>query len=418
MARPPTPAPEDHTGVPPRAAPAPHGQPHRSVSGWLLWIVGSAGIVLIGAIIILVALRGTTASAPAQVEPGINQRTAALLQLDPIGGLGVKAHPFTLTDQNGAPMTLKEFAGRPVVLTFNDDQCTDLCTLLAQDVVTADHDLGTTAKKIAFVSINANPYYPSVASVKAWSDTHGLGRTTNWYYGTATPATLSRLAADYGVPIELDAANKTVVHGTEIFFITPTGRESALGQFGTESADTGPFAHAIARAADDLLPAAQRTTVAGPSLPQTGGTSTTLGATPAPITLPALSGGGKDLTTAADRGKYLVLNFWASTCTACVSEMPGLQDAHQHFGSAVDFLGIDVSDNPSAARAFARRVGVTYPLASDRSGRVSGQYQITGLPYTLILSPTGKVLIRHPGILTTEQLDYLLEMLDPHLGNS
>ena len=114
----------------------------RAPLGWFLTIAVAIGVILIAAIIILVFLQNAPSSAP-QVEPGINQKTAALLQLDPIDGLGVKAPPFALTDQNGSPMSLKEFAGHPVVLTFNDDECTDLCTLLAQDLTTADHDLGS-----------------------------------------------------------------------------------------------------------------------------------------------------------------------------------------------------------------------------------------------------------------------------------
>ena len=388
----------------------------RAPLGWFLTIAIAIGVILIAAIIVLIFLQ-TGPSSAQQVEPGIDQKTAALLQLDPIGGLGVTAPPFTLTDQSGSPMSLKEFAGHPVVLTFNDDECTDLCTLLAQDIADADHDLGSGEKKISFVSINANPYYPAVASVKSWSDSHGLGTLPNWYYGTGTPEALAEVASAYGVPIQLDPTNKTVVHGTEIFFISPAGRETALGQFGTESADTAPFAHAIAQAADDLLPSNERTSIAGPSLPQTGAPSTALGEKPGTIVLPSLAQPSAQLSTSA-QGKYTVLNFWASTCTACQIEMPDFEKAHQFFGSAVTFLGIDVTDNQPAALAFARSVGVTYPLARDTSGKAAGAYRITGLPYTVILGPNGKVVIRHPGVFTAEQLEYVLEMLDPHLGTT
>ena len=204
--------------------------------------------------------------------------------------------------------------------------------------------------------------------MKSWSDSHGLGTLPNWYYGTGTPATLAQVASAYGVPIQLDPTNKTVVHGTEIFFISPAGRETALGQFGTESADTAPFAHAIAQAADDLLPAHERTSIAGPSLPQTGAPSTALGEKPGTIVLPSLTQSSAQLSTSA-QGKYTVLNFWASTCTACQIEMPDFEKAHQFFGSNVTFLGIDVTDNQPAALAFARSVGVTYPLARDTSGK-------------------------------------------------
>jgi len=384
-------------------------------SQWIPWIV-LAVIVAVGIVIALVVGFGT-ARATDQVEPDINQTSATLLQLDDIHTDHATAPAYDLTDQHGKPMTASEFHGRSVVLTFNDDQCEDLCTLLAQDIATADHDLGAAAKHVAFVSINANPYYPNVSTVKAWTDQHGLGKLKNWYFGTASPATLATIWKKYGVPVELDAQDKTVVHGTEIFFISPTGKEVALGQFGTESADTAPFAHTLAQMAVDTLPSADRSTVAGPALPPAHKGGTQIGATPPPTKLPDLRNPDQKISTGSSHGTYTVVNFWASTCTACVQELPALERAHHDLGSSVAFRGIDVSDTSRAGLAFAHRTGVTYPLLNDTQGTVSGQYRITGLPYTVILNPKGKIVIRHAGAFTAEQLDYIMQTLDPKLAD-
>ncbi|MFP3381375.1 hypothetical protein SB767_34210, partial [Bacillus sp. SIMBA_069] len=82
--------------------------------------------------------------------------------------------------------------------------------------------LGALRKRVAFVSINANPYYPAVSDVADWTTAHGLGSAANWYFGTAPAAQLAAVAQAYGVPIRLDAADRSVVHGTEIFFIDPS----------------------------------------------------------------------------------------------------------------------------------------------------------------------------------------------------
>ncbi|MFP3670212.1 hypothetical protein SB717_34565, partial [Priestia sp. SIMBA_032] len=81
-------------------------------------------------------------------------------------------------------------------------------------------------------------YYPAVSDVADWTTAHGLGSAANWYFGTAPAAQLAAVAQAYGVPIQLDAADRSVVHGTEIFFIDPSGTERALGQFGTDAAST------------------------------------------------------------------------------------------------------------------------------------------------------------------------------------
>lgn len=384
--------------------------------------LGWIGLFLAGAVVIAafawIAASSTTpqtgAAASTPFAPGVSPASASLLEM--VHGDRKQAPGYQLTDQNGAPMSASEFRGRPVVLTFNDDQCEDLCTLLAEDVVRADTDLGTRRDDVAFVSINANPYFTASSDVASWTDEHGLSSLPNWYFGTAGAAELGKLATAFGVDIEADPVTKNVVHGTQIFFIDPRGATQAIGQFGSDSANTAAFAHAMARMAVDLIPAAHRPKVAGPSLPLRVSGGNNVGDTPAPFTLPAL-GGGAAITDRPDGSRFTVLDFWSSTCTACRASMPELESEYQSLGTQVSFLGVAVDPDAGAARAFADSVAANYPLALDSSGTVSGAFQITGLPYTVILDPRGKVVIRHPGTMTKEQLDYILRDLDPSLGS-
>ena len=385
----------------------------RPTRTWPIVVAAVAVLAAFVGIVIAAAQPPSTAASPASppVAPGISSAAADLIQLDPLGGSAVRAPAYSLVDQTGRTITPAFFRGRAVVLTFNDDQCQDLCTLLAEDVARANTDLGSSARKIAFVSVNANPYYPAVRDVADWTDAHGLGSADDWYYGTGAPQTLAAVAQAYGVPIELDAARRTVVHGTEIFFIDPSGVERALGQFGTDSASTAAFAHTMAQEAVDLLPATERHTVSGAAPADLAGGSTGVGSKPAPFSLPALTGSGRYRSSTG--GEYTVLNFWSSTCTACVTELPAIQKVAQEFSGRAAFLGVDVSDHGAPARALATRSGVSFPLAADADGAVAGRFRITGLPYTVILDPSGRVVIRRPGAFTAEQLEYILHTLIP-----
>ena len=377
----------------------------------------AAGIgVAVAAVLGAVLFAGRVPAASADVAPGISPSEAKVLTLDAFGsGSATPAPAFTLTDQSGRAVSLGSLRGKVVVLSFNDDQCPDLCPLLAQDIVAAHHDLGRAAARVVFLSVNVNPYYPQVSAVKAWTDAHGLGGITDWVFTTGTPAQLAAVWKLYGVDVQLDPTTQTVVHSTGLYFIGPGGHQRAFGQFGTNVADTALFGHGLAQMAVDLLPASQRVTVAGPSAAAPSAGGATLGARAPAFDLPVLAGGGHR-SLAAGRGRYTVLNFWASTCTACVGEMPALEQAHRQLGAGVDFVGVDVADRASPARTFARRAGVTYPLVADRSGVVAGTYGVTALPYTVVVGPAGTVLVRHPGALTTEELVYVLQGLDPSLG--
>lgn len=397
--------------------PRPPKQPDRARG--FLWATAGGVLALALIVVLVVALipgGSPSKSSAAESSTAIGEPAASLLELANLGVDHSRMPGFSLTDQRGAPLTLAQFAGRVVVLSFNDDQCEDLCTLLAQDVAVANRDLGPLAKKIAFVSINANPYYPAVADVKSWTDTHGLATASNWYFGTGPAATLASIADKYGVPITLDPKTRTVGHGAQLFFIDPKGDQAQVGSFGTGAASTALFGHAMAQLAVSLLPTPERGPVGGPAVTAAVLNSAQLGATPTPARLPSLAASSVMVGTAPPAGQFEVLNFWASTCSACVQELPALQSEFAKVGKSVQFIGIDVSDTSRSGAAFASRAGVTYPLAADTAGTLAGRFQVTGLPYTVILDPSGKVIVRHPGAFTAEQLDYVLDTFDPALG--
>ncbi|WP_417564022.1 redoxin domain-containing protein [Microbacterium sp.] len=385
---------------------------------WVLW-ASSALLLVVVAGLVAVALGGggspTVQPAADALPAGMNQVTSNLLGVEPVASDPVAASPYRLTDQHGTTVDSAQLRGKVVVLTFNDDRCTDLCAMLATDIVAADHDLSAAARaKVAFVSINANPYYPTTADVKAWSDQHGLDALPNWEFLSGSPAQLKAAAAAYDVPVELDPATRTVSHGSQIFIIDPRGRIVEQAAFGTESADTGPFAHGLATLAADALPASQRGTVAGQNLADTIAGGTGIGDTPAPLTGTALAGTGT-VGTASTHGRYTVVDFWSSTCAACATQLPDDQAESSLLKGAVAFLGVDVSDQASAARAAAARAKVAFPTLQDPKGVDAARFRVSELPYTVVLSPTGEVLLRHPGLFTTDELDYVLRDLDRDL---
>ena len=85
-----------------------------------------------------------------------------------------------------------------------------------------------------------------------------------------------------------------------------------------------------------------------------------------PTTFTAFDGAQRDL--ASLKGTPVVLNFWASNCTACVTEMPALEEAHEKYGDKVAFIGLDSADRPGPRSGVRVQVGRDLP-AGLRSGR-------------------------------------------------
>jgi peroxiredoxin len=94
------------------------------------------------------------------------------------------------------------------------------------------------------------------------------------------------------------------------------------------------------------------------------------------------------------RGKYVLLNFWASWCGPCRGEAPDLQALYERTkASKLVVLGVNQQEGAGEAQAFASEFGVTYPIVLDRSGGVSEAYRVgRGLPVSFLLSPDGVIV--------------------------
>ena len=135
--------------------------------------------------------------------------------------------------------------------------------------------------------------------------------------------------------------------------------------------------------------------------------------TPAPsFSLPELAWPGRRMSLADFRGKPLVVNFWASWCYPCQTEIPLLEAAFRSERGAVQFLGIDTNDARSAALRFLKSLHVTYPLLflSDPASSVAASYGLVGLPITFFISPEGTVMGRHIGQMNAATLQAALEL--------
>ncbi len=136
-----------------------------------------------------------------------------------------------------------------------------------------------------------------------------------------------------------------------------------------------------------------------------GSSGVALGEAAPSAPLPRLEGGGSE-SLADYRGRWVLVNFWASWCVPCRQEAPELEEFQQrHGGPRFTVLGIASRDLSSDSRKFVRDYGLTYPQLRDGDGDTAHEFGTTGVPENFLLDPAGKVRLLWRGPVTAEWLD-------------
>jgi thiol-disulfide isomerase/thioredoxin len=104
------------------------------------------------------------------------------------------------------------------------------------------------------------------------------------------------------------------------------------------------------------------------------------------------------------RGRWVVLNFWATWCAPCVEEMPALQALADEMAAQAVVLGINLREDSNTIRAFAAEHRVRFPLLLNPDDATVLAYTVVGLPQTVLIDPSGVVMARAFGPVNTAEL--------------
>lgn len=123
------------------------------------------------------------------------------------------------------------------------------------------------------------------------------------------------------------------------------------------------------------------------------------------VALDRLGGGRMDLADL--RGRPVIINFWATWCGPCRSEMPLLISSwqeHRYLGLEVLAVNLTDQERPKDIKRFAEELKLPFPVLLDHRGRVRERYLLFTLPTTVFLDSGGVVRAIHPGPLVREVL--------------
>ena len=117
---------------------------------------------------------------------------------------------------------------------------------------------------------------------------------------------------------------------------------------------------------------------------------------------------GNEVQLSDFRGKGVVLNFWASWCGPCKSEMPHFQEAYEEYGDDIHFLMVNMStafgDTRADATELLEKEGYTFPVYYDDKAECAYGYGISGVPVTVFIDADGMISSVRSGMISEADL--------------
>lgn len=128
-----------------------------------------------------------------------------------------------------------------------------------------------------------------------------------------------------------------------------------------------------------------------------------VGTTAEDFRLPDLA--GKQQSLSQYRGKVVLVNFWATWCKPCTTEMPAMQTTYDNLrDKGFVVLAINELEDEAKVREHIQQYGHTFPVLLDRDNKVANQFGVFGLPVSVFIDEKGVVREYIKGGLLTEQV--------------
>jgi peroxiredoxin len=125
---------------------------------------------------------------------------------------------------------------------------------------------------------------------------------------------------------------------------------------------------------------------------------------------------GNSLSLHRYRGKLVLLNFWATWCAPCLTEIPTFEAWQNTYGAAgLQIVGISMDDDSAPVKRAYAKYHLNYPVAMGDTQLAQSFGGVLGLPLSYLIDPEGRIVGRYQGDLDLTQLEAKIKSMLPRL---
>src|SRR5580658_6825523 len=291
---------------------------------------------------------------------------------------GLPAPDVKLVNQFGQPMSLSQFRGKVVMLSFEDSECTTVCPLTTQSMLEAKQLLGAAGNRV-----------------------HAM--VNQWDFLTGPVVQLKAVWSEYHIAVQIEQGQ--IDHTPALFVIDQRGREQKLYLTQMAYSSVGQSAQVLADELSSLLPG-------HPHVASQESLASITGQGPSDhVALPSVTSGAKVLLGPGTPHLVMFFATWLSEVSDLKSE---LVDGNAYVAAArkdglPPLTGVDetvVEPSVNSVRTYLSSLGtsLSYPVALDTTGRVADGYGVQDQPWLALVSASGKIVWSHDGWLSPPAL--------------
>ncbi|MCY8669806.1 thiol-disulfide oxidoreductase ResA [Bacillus haynesii] len=112
------------------------------------------------------------------------------------------------------------------------------------------------------------------------------------------------------------------------------------------------------------------------------------------------------------KGKAVLVNFWGTWCEPCKREMPAIQDAYEQYkDKKFEIVAVNVQESDVSVKSFINNIGISFPIALDKTGEVYRSWNIFNLPSSIFINSEGIIERKYEGEISRKQLDQWINEL-------